>query len=182
MNKSFNLLNDIAYSANIKSVKSKRLLLLLKGDLIMNISDLMMNELVIFDDTISSKEMMFNELAHKLANVGRVTKPDKFVKDLKKREVETSTGIEAGFGIPHAKSKYVVEPTIVFAHTSVLPDYIGLDDQPIECVFMIAVPKKASDIHLEILSSLSRRLMDEEFRNKLKSAVTVEEVMSIIQN
>ena len=181
-NKSFNLLNDLAYSDNINIAISKRLPKFLKGDFIMNISDLMVNELVIFDESISSKEKMFNELAHRLSEVGRINKPDKFIKDLKKRESETSTGIEDGFGIPHAKSKYVIEPTIVFAHTGLMADYTGLDDVPIECVFMIAVPKKSKDIHLDILSSLSRRLMDEKFRNRLKKATTIEEVMSIITN
>lgn len=146
----------------------------------MKISDLMMIDSIVFDESIQSKSALFERLAQTLERNGRVTKAKKFIKDLYKREEETSTGIEDGFGIPHAKSKYVTEPTICFAHTAIIQDYVGLDGKPIEYVFMITVPKKLSDLHLDILSSLSRRLIDDEFRDKLKNATTAEEVLNIV--
>lgn len=146
----------------------------------MNITDLMLPELIIFDDSIRSKEALFHLIGESFHSAGRATNSKKLIKDLFKRENETSTGIEAGFGIPHAKSKHVTEPSILFAHVSQLNDYQGLDGQPIECVFSIIVPKKASDVHLEILSSLSRKLMDEDFRKQLKNATTREEILAIM--
>ncbi|MEG1502733.1 MAG: PTS sugar transporter subunit IIA [Enterococcus sp.] len=146
----------------------------------MEITDLMMNDLVIFDETIRSKNELFERLANELERTKRVTKAKKIMKDLYKREKETSTGIEDGFGIPHAKSKHVLEPTVCFIHTEKLSDYLGLDGQPIECSFAILVPSKSSDIHLDILSSLSRKLMNEDFRKELKAARSGEEVLSII--
>ncbi|WP_407856784.1 PTS sugar transporter subunit IIA [Enterococcus hailinensis] len=146
----------------------------------MEITDLMMNDLVIFDETIRSKNELFERLANELERTKRVTKAKKIMKDLYKREKETSTGIEDGFGIPHAKSKHVLEPTVCFIHTEKLSDYLGLDGQPIECSFAILVPSKSSDIHLDILSSLSRKLMNEGFRKELKAARSGEEVLSII--
>ncbi|MEG2324853.1 MAG: PTS sugar transporter subunit IIA [Enterococcus sp.] len=146
----------------------------------MKITDLMMNDLVIFDETIRSKNELFERLANELERTKRVTKAKKIMKDLYKREKETSTGIEDGFGIPHAKSKHVLEPTVCFIHTEKLSDYLGLDGQPIECSFAILVPSKSSDIHLDILSSLSRKLMNEGFRKELKAARSGEEVLSII--
>lgn len=146
----------------------------------MKITDLMMNDLVIFDETIRSKNELFERLANELERTKRVTKAKKIMKDLYKREKETSTGIEDGFGIPHAKSKHVLEPTVCFIHTEKLSDYLGLDGQPIECSFAILVPSKSSDIHLDILSSLSRKLMNEDFRKELKAARSGEEVLSII--
>lgn len=146
----------------------------------MEITDLMMNDLVIFDETIRSKNELFERLANELERTKRVTKAKKIMKDLYKREKETSTGIEDGFGIPHAKSKHVLEPTVYFIHTEKLSDYLGLDGQPIECSFAILVPSKSSDIHLDILSSLSRKLMNEDFRKELKAARSGEEVLSII--
>ncbi|MBO1304914.1 PTS sugar transporter subunit IIA [Enterococcus sp. 669A] len=146
----------------------------------MDLASLMMNDLVIFDESIRSKDALFERLGQLLEENGRVTKAKKVVKDLYKREEETSTGIEDGFGIPHAKSKHVLKPTVCFVHTSQISDYKGLDDQPIECVFAILVPKKAADIHLDILSGLSRKLMNQAFRDQLKQAVSSEEVMEII--
>ena len=103
---------------------------------------------------------MFEKLGQLLEEEQRVSKAKKVIKDLYRREEETSTGIEDGFGIPHAKSKAVLQPTICFAHTGKITDYVGLDGRNIEWVFAILVPQKTADIHLEILSKLSRKLMN----------------------
>ncbi|MBO0453078.1 MULTISPECIES: fructose PTS transporter subunit IIA [Enterococcus] len=146
----------------------------------MKLVDLMMNDLVIFDESIRSKDELFSKLGHLLEENQRVTKAKKVIKDLYRREAETSTGIEDGFGIPHAQSKAVLQPTICFVRTGKMSDYTGLDGREIEWVFAILVPKKTSNIHLEILSNLSRRLMNETFRNQLKHAANAIEVIEII--
>ncbi|MEO1771225.1 PTS sugar transporter subunit IIA [Candidatus Enterococcus ferrettii] len=148
----------------------------------MDLSSMMMNDLVIFDESIRSKEDLFERIGQVLEKNGRATKAKKIVKDLYNREAEMSTGIEDGFGIPHAKSKHVLKPTVCFIHGGSMTDYRGLDDQPIECVFAILVPKKDSTMHLDILSNLSRKLMNKEFRNRLKAAADSKEIVSIIEN
>lgn len=146
----------------------------------MDIVSLMDKELVIFDDSIRSKDELFERLAQSMFKSKRIIKPNKFVKDLYKREKEADTGIEDGFGIPHAKSKYVIKPTICFAHTGIIQDYSGLDNQPIEYVFMIAVPEKSNEIHLDILSTLSRKLMNASYRTEIKNISTSEELFKVI--
>lgn len=146
----------------------------------MDIRDLISQDTVIFDATLSTKEDLFTNIANTLHSLGVVTKPNKFMKDLYKREKETSTGIEDEFGIPHAKSKYVTRPTLMFYNTNGVEDYKALDDTTVKYAFVIAVPKSGSNVHLEILSQLARKLMDSEFRNKLKSAETPQQVLDIL--
>lgn len=148
----------------------------------MKISNLINKDRIIFDNRIQTKELLFEKVAEVLFKEGSITNTKKFIRDLYKREEETSTGIEAGFGIPHAKSKYVKEPLIVFVHSDIINDYFGLDDSPIECSFLIGVPKKATDVHLQILSELSRKLMDEKFREKLKNSKNKNEIITILSN
>lgn len=146
----------------------------------MKLIDLMVNDLIIFDESIRSKRELFEKLGQLLEEEQRVSKAKKVIKDLYRREEETSTGIEDGFGIPHAKSKAVLQPTICFAHTGKITDYVGLDGRNIEWVFAILVPQKTADIHLEILSKLSRKLMNESFRTQLKNAGSPMEVLEIM--
>jgi PTS system fructose-specific IIA component len=146
----------------------------------MDIQQLITKELIVFDDTIRSKDSLFECLGDRLEASGRIKNSKKIIKDFLKRESEISTGIEEGFGIPHAKSKYALVPTLCFIHSGRITDYVGIDEQPIECVFAIAVPKHSADEHLEILSSLSRRLIDPTFRQQLKKAVTATEVLAIL--
>ncbi|PNE51630.1 PTS sugar transporter subunit IIA [Enterococcus avium] len=146
----------------------------------MKLVDLMMNDLILFDESIRSKDELFETLSRLLEKKERVTKAKKVMKDLYRRESETSTGIEDGFGIPHTKSKAVLAPTICFVHTGKISDYVGLDDKEIEWVFAIFVPQKTSDMHLEILSNLSRKLMNEAFRSQLKEATDATELLEIM--
>ncbi|MFB3166689.1 PTS sugar transporter subunit IIA [Neobacillus sp. 179-C4.2 HS] len=148
----------------------------------MDIISLLQPKNIIFDETINSKKELFNTMAELLEKNGCIKNKKKLIKDLEKREKLVSTGIEDGFGIPHAKSKCVVKPTIAFAHTNEISDYIALDNSKVQWSFMLAIPSNSNDIHLEILSSLSRKLMDDDFRNKLKQAKTSEDVFKILTN
>ncbi|PZF88733.1 PTS sugar transporter subunit IIA [Listeria ivanovii] len=146
----------------------------------MDISNLINENRIIFDNRIQTKQLLFEKVAEVLEQEGAITNHKKFVRDLYKREDETSTGIESGFGIPHTKSKYVKEPLVVFVHSGIIADYFGLDNAPIECSFIIGVPKKAADTHLDILSNLSRKLMNDEFIEKLKKSKSKEGIMTIL--
>lgn len=146
----------------------------------MEIISLIEKKNILFDTSIASKSELFQRLAELLNRNGYVSDQNLFIEALYARETESSTGIEKGFGIPHAKSQSVIEPTIAFAHVSKLEDYIALDLSKVECIFMIAVPEQANDKHLEILSFLARKLMDDEIKEKLKSATNEDEVMQIL--
>lgn len=142
----------------------------------MDIKDMLNEYNILFDTSINSKVDLFDKLSQRLLDGGYISNKKKFIKDLNSREKQTNTGIEDGFGIPHAKSKAVKEATIAFAHVDELTDYRGLDDKKISIVFMIAVPKNSNDIHLELLSSLARKLMDDKFKEELKKANSKEDI------
>lgn len=147
----------------------------------MDIISLMDERNVIFDSSIKSKKELFEALSNTLKKNGYINSEHRFIKDIIKREKESSTGIEKGFGIPHAKSKSVIEPTIAFAHTAELSDYIALDDSKVECVFMIAVPEHQNNQHLDILSFLARKLMNDDIKERLMLAKKSEEIISILK-
>lgn len=96
------------------------------------------------------------------------------------REAEVSTGIEGGFGIPHAKDPCVTKPGLAFLHTGVMGDYLGLDDEPIQCAFVIVCPEGANDAHLDVLADLARRLMDDGFRGRVARARDADAVVAVL--
>ncbi|WP_067840483.1 PTS sugar transporter subunit IIA [Amphibacillus sediminis] len=146
----------------------------------MDISSMLDKRNMVFDLAIQTKEDLFACLAQTLENNGYITNKRRFIKDLKRREKESSTGIEDGFGIPHAKSKAVIKPTIAFAHVDELKDYPALDGSHVQCVFMLAVPDHANDTHLHMLSFLARQLMNDQLKASLKAANDPEEVLAIL--
>lgn len=76
-----------------------------------------------------------------------------------------------GIAIPHGKSAYVLKPTVTFARSQSGVDWHSLDGKPAHMIFMIAVPENSQgDMHLKILQRLSRKLMDDDFRQALMEA------------
>lgn len=61
-------------------------------------------------------------------------------------------------------------------------DYESLDDEPAHLFFMIAAPADGADVHLEVLSRLSRMLMDDDFREALMSAPDRETYLKVIDS
>ena len=96
------------------------------------------------------------------------------------REQEGSTGIGEGIAIPHAKTEAVNEPGLASMIVRDGVDYESLDDEPAHLFFLIAAPAGGANVHLEVLSRLSRMLMDDDFRDNLMKAQTPEEYLAAV--
>lgn len=113
----------------------------------------------------------FDTIKHLASLIGeRLIDVDKYVEDVKKREAMSTTGIGDGVAIPHAKSSWVKEPTVVIGKSSKGINWESLDDEPVNIVFLIAVPEEEGNEHLKILQVLAVSLMDDEFKEKIQNA------------
>lgn len=121
---------------------------------------------------------VIDEMVERLADSKLTDNPAEFKKAIFKRESEISTAVGYSVAIPHAKSKTVSKPTIIFGRTLEGIDYGG---QHTNLIFMIAAPENASDEHLTLLSKLSTFLMDETFRAKLLVALSTDEIIHAIK-
>ncbi|MCF6409334.1 PTS fructose transporter subunit IIABC [Pseudalkalibacillus salsuginis] len=142
----------------------------------MAVSDLLSK--VLLNLKAISKNDVIDELAIALHQAGKISDLNVFKEAILKREMESTTGIGEGIAIPHAKSRAVNEPSIVFGRSAEGLDYEALDGQPSHLFFMIAVPEGANNEHLEALSKLSTYLMDPGFKETLLKAETEEDVVS----
>lgn len=95
---------------------------------------------------------------------GNVTDLEGYRKAVLAREAEGSTGIGEGIAIPHAKTDAVSAPGLASMIVRSGVEYESLDDEPAFLFFLIAAPAGGANVHLEVLSRLSRMLMDDEFR------------------
>ena len=111
------------------------------------------------------------ELVGIAARTGKVTDPAAVVTSALAREATVSTGLGDGIAIPHAKTDAVSEPVVVYARSRAGIDWSSRDGTPASELFLIAVPEHAAgDAHLMILSALSRKLVDAQFRAELSAA------------
>lgn len=145
----------------------------------MRITELMIKETMIMDLRATTKEAAIDELIASLAASGRINDPVLFKEMILKREAESSTGIGGGIAMPHAKTRAVNEPTVVFAKSAGGVDFESLDGEPARVFFMIAAPEGAGNTHLRTLAALSRLLIDSDFIQKLMDTRTPDEVTAL---
>lgn len=136
-----------------------------------SILDIIVDDSIVLDIEGETKEPVIEELTKRLATTGNVASAESFKEAIYTREAQSTTGIGMGIAIPHGKSDSVLRPTLAFARSTQGVDWQALDGEPSHLIFMIAVPKDAQgDMHLKILQRLSRKLMDDDFRQNLMDA------------
>ena len=107
---------------------------------------------------------------------------DAFYKDVLKRESMTTTGIGNNIAIPHGKSSFVTDTTMLFAKNRVPLEWNSLDGSKVNIIFLMAVsPDAIGNAHLKMLAKLSGKLMDDEFVSAIKEAKTTDRILEIIK-
>lgn len=145
----------------------------------MKIKDVMLKELMILPLTADSKAGVIEEMTQRLFDKGVINDLELFRDGIHNREAQSSTGLGDGIAMPHAKNAAVTRPAVVFAKSDAGVDYDSLDGQPAHLFFMIAAPDSANDVHLQVLSGLSRLLLDPALLGELKQVQTAEEVEAL---
>lgn len=135
--------------------------------------------LVVFSDkTFENKFDVIADLADLVSD--KVTTPQEYFDAVKEREDTIATYIEYGVAIPHARTDKVLEPFVVYEK---LENGIawGSNGEVANYVFLLGVPEKsAGNLHLKIISELSKNLMRTEFRNKLLNAENADQVYELL--
>ncbi|MDO4500884.1 MAG: fructose PTS transporter subunit IIA [Erysipelotrichaceae bacterium] len=136
-------------------------------------------KLVIFSDKeYKSKFDVIKELSQLVSF--KVTNPEDYFNSVKEREDTLATYIEYGVAIPHAKTNAVKEPFVVYEKLANGVEW-GNNGELANYIFMIGVPEEfAGNLHLKIISELSKNLIREEFRNKLLNAENSNEVYELL--
>lgn len=146
----------------------------------MRIVDLLKKQSIDLNAAVADKTAAIGHLVDLMDAGGNLNDKELYKERVLAREAEGSTGIGEGIAIPHAKTEAVNEPGLASMIVRDGVDYESLDDEPAHLFFLIAAPAGGANVHLEVLSRLSRMLMDDDFRDALMQAKTPEEYLSII--
>lgn len=146
----------------------------------MRIVDLLKKQSIDLNAAVADKTAAIGHLVDLMDAGGNLNDKALYKERVLAREAEGSTGIGGGIAIPHAKTEAVNEPGLASMIVRDGVDYESLDDEPAHLFFLIAAPAGGANVHLEVLSRLSRMLMDDDFRDALMQAKTPEEYLAII--
>lgn len=145
------------------------------------ITDLLKPDIICLDLQARTKEEVINEMVDLLDSKNRLNDKTVYKEAILLRETQSSTGLEEGIAIPHAKTGAVKTPSIAFGRVKNGIDYDSMDDEPSFLFFMIAAPENSNDAHIETLSKLTTFFLDDVFRKKLLNATTIAEVLNIVE-
>ena len=124
---------------------------------------------MLFDIEAEDKLSLIQQIVDKFDSEGYLCDKEQFHKDVLDREEVFSTYIEYGIGIPHGKSDGVEEPGVCIVRLKTPIQWTDEEDEKVDLVIMIAVRNQSdNNLHMQILSKLSRNLMHEEFRTLMK--------------
>ncbi|MDF9505700.1 PTS fructose transporter subunit IIABC [Bacillus cereus] len=148
---------------------------------IKKLTDITSLELIETDLKGETRDDIIDEMIQKLKQVGALYSVTEFKQAIMNREQEGTTGIGINIAIPHGKSDAVRKPSVVFGIKQSGVDWKSLDGTEAKLIFMIAVPKEnEGNQHLKILQMLSRKLMDDSYRERLLSVQTKEEAYKLL--
>lgn len=138
-------------------------------------------ENIIVNQDYKDKKEIFKAIGNKAFEAGVIENEEAFVKGLFEREEEMSTGFERGIAIPHTLNDTVKDATILIVKNNrdVTWDQEG---KQINFVICLAIPKNGGSTHIRLLSSVARKLVDEEFTDRLLSCKEAEEIYNCLSD
>lgn len=146
------------------------------------LTDIMDKDLIEVNLDGSDRDAVIDELIAKLDDRGILSSGETYKEAILAREAEGTTGMGMNIAIPHGKSDAVNRPAVVYGRSTEGVDWNSMDGTDAKLIFMIAVPTEAAgDEHLKILQMLSRKLMDNDFRNELLEAESKEGVYTLLE-
>ena len=135
------------------------------------------NNIILNLETEDKREII-NKMTETISEEKLLNK-EKFIEDVFKREELENTVVGFKVAIPHGKSEFINSPQIVFAK---LKEEIfwGDPDEKVKYIFLLGVPVASAGEHIKILMNLSKKILDEKFREKLEMTDDKGELLKII--
>ncbi len=122
-------------------------------------------ELISLDNKATSKDEIISQLVDLAYREKKISDLETFKDAIYHREAEFSTALGMSIAMPHGQSDAVKEPFVIFARTA---KEISWDQNQVRMIFMIGVPlANRSETHMKIIAALSKKLLDETFRQAL---------------
>lgn len=134
---------------------------------------------VILELDASSKKRVFEQVGLLFENNHHIARSQVF-DSLFAREKLGSTGLGQGIAIPHGRIKGLKEAVGAIVRMKQPIPFDAPDGQPVNLIFVLLVPDRATDLHLQILSELAQMFSDKPFRERLLAGATSSAVHQLI--
>ena len=136
----------------------------------LSIGDILTAERTLIDVEVSSKKKLLEFLAGFVAGQLKDCSADDIFDSLLSRERLGSTGIGEGIAIPHCRLEGLDHVVGVLMTLEESVEFDAIDNQPVDLIFALIVPKEATSEHLELLSQLAEKFNERSFCDRLRQS------------
>ena len=143
-------------------------------------SNLYSERLIAVNLEADSKDSAIEQLICMLDKENRINSLSEFRDSIYERENESTTEVGEYTAIPHGRSETVIENSVCIATLKKPVIWNFETKEEIDIIFMLAVKKDSTDTHIEILSELASKIMEEDFILNIKNAHNKNEIYNII--
>jgi len=143
---------------------------------------LLTEELVLLGSTSQSKEEVIQEMVDALYIASRTDDRSLLEEALWSREADYSTGLGHGFATPHCKTDAVNADSICVLRLKEPVNWDSVNGESVSMVVLLALRNSefANTTHMQVFSTLARKLMNEEFRQHLLKITTANQVTTYL--
>ena len=142
---------------------------------------LLSDELVLLGSTSQTKEEVIQEMVDAFYISSRTDDRDLVEEALWAREAEYSTGLGHGFAIPHCKTDAVTTNSICILRLNEPINWDSIHGEQVRMVVLLALRQsETANTHMQVFSSLARKLDDDDFRQHLLKIETAEQVTTYL--
>ncbi len=143
------------------------------------IAKLLASENVLLDLDVNSKKRVFEQAGLLFENHLHIAR-GKIFDSLFAREKLGSTALGQGVAIPHGRIKGLREAVGALIRTREPIPFDAPDSKPVNLIFVLLVPERATDLHLQVLSELAQMFSDKAFRDQLLACTSVDAAQQLI--
>jgi mannitol/fructose-specific phosphotransferase system IIA component (Ntr-type) len=104
------------------------------------------------------------------------------LQDVLAREKTMSTGMQHGIALPHGKTDGVTEICAAVGISREGVDFDSIDGEKSKIFIMVLSPRTSSGPHVQFLANVGSVLKNEEIREKLVVADTLDEVVLLFHH
>jgi fructose-specific phosphotransferase system IIA component len=142
---------------------------------------LLSDELVLLGSTSQSKEEVIQEMVTAFYACHRTHDRSLLEEDLWAREAVYSTGLGYGFATPHCKTDAVSADSICVLKLDQPINWDSVDGERVRMVVLLALRNSESaNNHMQVFSTLARKLMSDSFRQSLLEIESAHEVTAYL--
>ncbi|HBM73931.1 MAG TPA: PTS fructose transporter subunit IIA [Clostridiaceae bacterium] len=135
---------------------------------------------IFVDIDLKNREDAMDFIAGKANELGISKDKKQTLKDLWDREKEFNTAIDDTFAIPHTKSQSISFPVVMIVKSKNVIDWGGRN---IKLMIVFLTPKENKEnIHLTMLSKISRKLVDDKFKAVLNESNDIDVIYGLIND